>query len=315
MLLSSTASASMVRIAGGTPHPKYANEPIRPLPQKVDLDPRLVQLGRSLFIDSRLSADNTLACSSCHLLDQAGVDNRKVSIGINGATGFVNAPSVYNSGLSFVQFWDGRAASLEEQVTFPLTTEHEMGSNWKLVISRLEKDKAYQKSFAEIFPQGITQETISKAIATFERSLITPNSRFDRFLMGEETAITEQEKHGYQLFKSYGCSSCHQGVAVGGNLYQKMGVMRDYFKDRGGETKADLGRYNVTGKQEHKHMFKVPSLRNVALTAPYFHDGSAATLTVAVNTMAIYQLGRALNQQHLDAIVAFLKTLTGDIRP
>ena len=169
-------------------------------------------------------------------------------------------------------------------------------------------------AFNASYANGIKSETIKEAIATFERSLITPNSRFDRFLRGDRGSLTDEEKDGYGLFKSYGCASCHQGMNAGGNIFQKFGVMGNYFADRGKETKADLGRFNATGDQADRHVFKVPSLRNIALTAPYFHDGSASSLEEAVEVMSKYQLGRRLPPEDVARIVAFLKTLSGEYK-
>ncbi|MFC1751112.1 cytochrome-c peroxidase, partial [Pseudomonadota bacterium] len=304
------------RPTDGKVQPEFAYEPIQPIPLTSDItDQRIVELGRELFEDRRLSADNTISCAHCHPLENAGVDGLRFSIGIGGAVGDINAPTVYNSGLFFVQFWDGRAATLEEQVSGPINNPKELGTNWDQVIKKLRADDNYVKAFSEIYPKGITTKSVSNAIATFERSLLTPNSRFDQFLRGKKDAITEEEVEGYFLFKSYGCSSCHQGVAVGGNMFEKMGVHGDYFTDRGGINKADFGRFNVTGVEEDRHEFKVPSLRNIALTAPYFHDGSKDTLEDAVAAMAKYQLGRPMRAEDVKSIVGFLKTLTGELNP
>jgi cytochrome c peroxidase len=188
-----------------------------------------------------------------------------------------------------------------------------MDSNWSEIIAKLSGDSEYRKAFAAIYGDAITAAAMKEAIASFERTLITPNARFDQFLRGIEDAITEEEKQGYLLFKSYGCASCHQGRAVGGNMFEKMGVVRNYFAERGNITASDYGRFNITGVEEHRFEFKVPSLRNVELTAPYFHDGSAKTLEDAVKIMSKYQLGRQMPQEHRDLIVAFLKTLTGTL--
>ncbi len=187
-----------------------------------------------------------------------------------------------------------------------------MGSNWQEVIDKLNQDPDYVDLFREIYDKPISAESIKKAIAAFERTLLTPNSRFDFFLRGHKAAITEEERNGYLLFKSYGCASCHQGVAVGGNMYEKMGLFGNYFAERGNVTRSDLGRFNVTGDEEQKFEFKVPSLRNVTLTAPYFHDGSAETLEEAVVIMARYQLGRTMPDHDRKKIVAFLNTLVGE---
>jgi cytochrome c peroxidase len=287
-------------------------EPITPLPLQMHLNPMTVDLGHRLFLDPRLSRDNTISCASCHGLSTGGVDRRSRSIGVGGAQGDVNSPTVFNSGFSFRQFWDGRAATLEDQVEGPLSNPREMGSNWPDVIRKIGEDPAYETAFRTLYPDGIQRANIKHAIATFERSLVSANSRFDKFLRGDKQALAEHERAGYERFKDYGCVSCHQGVNVGGNMYQKLGVAGDYFADRGNVTKADWGRFNVTGLERDRFKFKVPSLRNVGVTPPYFHDGSASTLVDAVNVMAKYQLGRSISVADRNLIVAFLFTLTGE---
>lgn len=291
-----------------------SEEPIRPIPLEQKLDAKKVALGDRLFHDKRLSKDNSLSCASCHGLDRGGVDGGVGSTGINGAKGPINAPTVFNSGFNFRQFWDGRAGSLEEQAAGPVHNPKEMGSNWTEVLAKLSQDAPLVAAFKESYPTGLQPKNIQDAIATFERSLATPNARFDKYLRGDTAALKPDEQRGYQLFKNYGCVACHQGVNVGGNMFQVFGVMGDYFARRGGVNEADLGRYNVTKNEADKHMFKVPSLRNVALTAPYFHDGSAKTLNDAVDVMFKYQLGRSAPAQDKELIVKFLRTLTGEFR-
>lgn len=290
-------------------------EPISPLPADPQLvDPRRAGLGERLFHDPVLSVDYTISCASCHPLDRAGADGLPASRGVGGAPGTVNTPTVFNAALNFAQFWDGRAATLEEQVAGPLHNPVEMGSSWSLVIERLNKSDDYRSLFAELYPQGISAETIADALAAFERSLLTPGARFDQYLRGRTDALSADEIEGYARFKSLGCASCHQGVNVGGNLFQRFGVMGDYFADKGMSNPADLGRFNVTGREEDRYVFRVPSLRNVALTAPYFHDGSVETLDDAVEIMARYQLGRPLTREDRRLLVAFLHTLSGSFR-
>lgn len=285
-----------------------------PLPNRVVTDVKKVSLGERLFHDVKLSSDDTISCASCHGLDTGGVDNRFRSIGVNGGIGGVNSPSVFNSGFNFVQFWDGRAPTLEAQIEGPVNHPLEMGSNWGQVAGKLLQDANYPRLFTEIYRDGITIDNIKDAIATFERSLVTPDSRFDKFLRGEASALSEEEKRGYEFFQSYGCASCHQGVNLGGNMYEKMGLMGDYFADRGNITEADNGRYNLNRDPHSMHEFRVPSLRNVALTAPYFHDGHAETLEQAIAVMAKYQLGRPMPVSDLNAIAAFLRSLTGSYK-
>ncbi|MEJ2608769.1 MAG: cytochrome c peroxidase [Candidatus Thiodiazotropha sp.] len=271
-------------------------EPILPLLADQDLDLKLVALGDRLFYDKRLSQDNSLSCADCHQLSTGGTDRKARSVGVGGALGLIKAPTVYNSGLNFVQFWDGRAISLESQVAAPVHNPLEMSSSWSECISKLKRDTSMVALFNELFEDGITGKNISSAIATFERSLLLVNAPFDRWLMGEDDALDKQALRGYRLFKSYGCISCHQGKNVGGNMYAHMGAMRNYFNDRQGKiTSADYGRFNVTHKEEDKHYFKVPSLRLAAVNFPYFHDGSVTTLKEAVRVMGRYQLGRETN--------------------
>jgi cytochrome c peroxidase len=240
-----------------------------------------------------------------------GDNNLAFSVGIGGTIVKVNSPTVFNSSLNFKQFWDGRAEDLEEQVEGPINNPKEMGSNWEEVISRLKASDQYPSLFIKVFPDGINKKNISFAIAEFERSSLTPNSPFDKFLKGDATALTQEEKDGYTLFDNLGCVRCHQGVGIGGNMFQRMGTKRDYFNS---DDEMALGRYNITKKEVDKYRFKVPSLRNVAVTAPYFHDGSAQTLEDAVNVMAKFQLARRLKPDELKKIVAFLKSLTGEYK-
>lgn len=288
-------------------------EPILPLPPMPQLSAARVALGERLFHDRRFSADQTLACASCHDLEHGGVDRRPVSTGIGGARGGINAPTVFNSGFNLAQFWDGRALTLEEQAAGPIHNPLELGSNWAQILERLGRDTDLAAAFRAAYPDGLTAANVANALATFERSLVTPDARFDRYLRGDQAALTPLELTGYRRFRELGCTSCHQGGLVGGNMYQKFGVLRDYFAGRAATT-ADLGRYNVTGDEDDRHVFKVPSLRNVALTAPYFHDASADTLAQAVVVMGRYQLGRELSDPDVAAIVAFLGSLTGEWR-
>lgn len=284
----------------------------QPLPKNVELDSAKVALGQRLFHDPRLSADDTISCASCHILAQGGDDGRFRSVGVNGGLSTVNAPTVFNSGLNFVQFWDGRAPTLELQIDGPVSNPKEMASGWMQILGKLNSDREFRQAFNRVYPDGISEKNIKNAIASFERSLVTPNSRFDQYLEGNKNALTSLELQGYGLFQSYGCASCHQGINIGGNMYEKMGLMGDYFADRGNLTEADNGRFNITHNPDHMHEFRVPSLRNIALTAPYFHDGNAKTLEEAIAIMAKYQLGRPMPKGDLDAIAAFLRTLTGD---
>lgn len=281
-----------------------------PLDAGLDLDPQKVALGERLFHEKSLSRDNTISCASCHDLQNGGVDGLPFSVGIDGQMNTINTQTVFGSSLDFRQFWNGRAANLEEQVAEPMHNPVKMGSNWAEVIAKLNADSYYLAAFSKLYG-GIDAPSVEDAIATFERTLITKNSSFDRYLRGDMDALTADEKEGYRLFKDYGCSSCHQGVNVGGNMYHKLGVMRDYFTDRGNLTEADQGRYLVTHDIEDMHVFKVPSLRMVARTAPYFHDGTVPDLESAVTLMGYYQLGIDLPDADVRKIVQFLHTLVG----
>ena len=288
------------------------NEPIQPIPLHIDLDEKKVTLGEKLFRDVRLSGDKKVACISCHALDTGGVDRKARSRGVNGQLSVVNTPTVFNSGFNFKLDWDGKHENLFMNVDSALLNPIIMGGKWEEIIPMLRSSPDYVKAFAKAFADGITKDNVRDAIATFEESLYTPNSRFDQFLRGKSNALTQEEKEGYNLFKEYGCVSCHQGINVGGNMFQKFGVMGDYFADRGKVTKADLGRFNVTGQEKDRYVFRVPSLRNVELTSPYFHDGTAETLEQSVNVMVKYQLGRSLKSEQINLIIQFLKTLTGE---
>lgn len=288
-----------------------SREPLGVLPQAPELDPRRVALGKRLFNETALSSDGKVACATCHDLAHGGDDGKQRSPGVNGKLGGVNAPTVFNASLNFVQFWDGRAGSLEEQIGGPITNPIEMAMSWPQILGLLKANPSYFAEFAAAFPDGVTEPNVRTAIADFERTLVTTGSRFDRYLGGDQTALDAQAKTGYETFKSVGCIACHQGSNVGGNMFQRFGVLGDYFKDRGNVTEADYGRFNVTKNESDRFVFRVPSLRNVEHTAPYFHDGSAATLPQAIQVMARYQLGRKLGDEQVASIIAFLKSLSG----
>lgn len=289
-----------------------SDEPIKPVPLSLHQDPARAALGRQLFNDKRLSANNSVSCASCHDIARGGGDGRPRSTGFGGRATLVNTPTVLNAALNFRQFWDGRAATLEAQIDIVILNPLEMGSNWNDVMAKLSRDAGYGKAFAAAYRDGLSAANVRDALASYERTLITPNSRFDQYLRGDANAITAAEKQGYARFKQYGCVACHQGVNVGGNMFQKFGVMGDYFASRGGVGNADLGRYQVTGKQDDRHVFKVPGLRNVARTAPYFHDASAATLEDAIDVMFRFQLGRVGSAEDKASIARFLNTLNSD---
>jgi cytochrome c peroxidase len=290
---------------------EFDSEPLRPVTPPPQTDAKLVALGKRLFFDGALSADGSVRCASCHDIANGGDDGQPHSTGIRGQKGGVNAPTVLNSGGNFVQFWDGRAATLEDQAGGPIENPIEMGSALPAVVKKLSAKPDYQNAFSAIFPDGVTPEHVREAIATFERTLVTPDAPIDRFLKGDASALSREQREGYELFKSAGCIACHQGANVGGNMFQRFGVMGNYFEERGHVTDADYGRFNVTHNESDRFVFRVPSLRNVELTAPYFHDGSADTLERAVRVMAKFQLGRQLTDEQVSRIVSFLKSLTG----
>lgn len=293
---------------------QHRYELVQPITTVFAVDEDKVALGKDLFHDTRLSGDNTLSCASCHGLDQGGVDSLDTSTGINGAKGPINAPTVFNAVFNTHQFWDGRAADLQEQAGGPPMNPIEMGSvSWTDIVNKLAADATMKTRFSELYPdEGITANSITDAIAEFEKTLVTPDSRFDLYLKGDDEAITAEEKAGYALFKEYKCATCHVGEAMGGQSFELMGIKDDYFADRATDvTEADHGRYNVTQQQGDMHRFKTPTLRNVALTAPYFHDASARTLEEAVVQMARYQVGVELSEDEVKKITAFLHTLTG----
>ncbi|MBS1141914.1 MAG: cytochrome c peroxidase [Proteobacteria bacterium] len=285
-----------------------SKEPIQPIAPAKVTNPALVELGKKLYFDPRLSKSGFISCNSCHNLSMGGTDNIKTSIGHNWQEGPINAPTVLNSSLNVAQFWDGRAADLKAQAGGPIANPGEMAFTHTLAIDMLKSIPGYVTEFKKAFgSETVDIEKVTKAIAAFEETLVTPNSRFDKYLKGNRKAITKDELAGYQLFKDSGCVACHNGPAVGGNSFQKMGLVEAYKASSPAE-----GRSAVTGKDADRFNFKVPTLRNVEMTYPYFHDGAANTLPEAVDTMARIQLGKKFTPEENAKVVAFLKTLTGD---
>lgn len=285
-----------------------ADEPIKPIQAAAVADPALVELGKKLFFDPRLSKSGFISCNSCHNLSMGGSDNLKTSIGHNWQKGPINAPTVLNSSLNVAQFWDGRALTLQDQAGGPIANPGEMAFTHTLAITLLESIPGYVGEFKAVFKNDkITIDEVTKAVAAFEETLVTPNSRFDKWLTGDKKALTADEQAGYELFKDSGCTGCHNGAAAGGNTFQKMGVFEPYKS-----TSPAEGRVAVTKEEADRFNFKVPTLRNVEMTYPYFHDGEAATLTQAVDVMGRIQLGKKFSDGENARIVAFLKTLTGD---
>ena len=286
----------------------WAKEPISPITPVKGINLAQVELGKKLYFDPRLSKSGFISCNSCHNLSMGGTDNLPTSIGDHWKQGPINAPTVLNSSLNVAQFWDGRAKDLKAQAGGPIANPGEMASSHTLAVSILKSIPAYVTEFKQVFGSSkINIDRVTQAIAEFEKTLVTPNSRFDKWLLGDKDAITSFELAGYKLFKNSGCVACHNGSAVGGNSFQKMGVVKPYKSKSGAQGVAGL-----TGKDEDRFKFKVPTLRNVEMTYPYFHDGAAKTLTEAVDIMGRLQLGKTFSNKENRQIVAFLKTLTGD---
>jgi len=282
-------------------------EPVSTVPAPKAVNPAAVELGKKLFFDPRLSKSGFISCNSCHNLSMGGTDNLKTSIGHNWQQGPINSPTVLNARLNVAQFWDGRAADLKAQAGGPIANPGEMAFTHELAIETLKSIPGYVDEFKQVFKTDkLTIDEVTTAIAAFEETLVTPNSRFDQWLDGDKKAITPDELAGYKLFKDSGCVACHNGPNLGGNSFQKMGLVQPYKT-----VNTAAGRVDVTGKDADRLNFKVPTLRNIELTYPYFHDGEAATMTEAVDVMGRLQLGREFNKDENAKIVAFLKTLTG----
>ncbi|MDP2869565.1 cytochrome-c peroxidase [Methyloversatilis sp.] len=301
-------AAAIAAVSGVAVSQAFREEPIKPIrpPQNINLG--MVELGKKLYFDPRLSKSGFISCNSCHNLSMGGTDNIPTSIGDRWQQGPINAPTVLNSSLNVAQFWDGRAADLKEQAGGPIANPGEMAFSHTLAISVLGTIPGYVREFRQVFgTEKIDIDQVTLAIAEFEKTLVTPNSRFDQWLLGRDDALTAQELAGYELFKDSGCIACHNGEAVGGATFQKMGLVEPYKS-----TSSAEGRSAVTGKDIDRFNFKVPTLRNVELTYPYFHDGAANTLAESVTIMGRLQLGRKFSPDENARIVAFLKTLTGD---
>lgn len=266
----------------------------------------LIKLGRMLYMDPRLSVNDKIACNSCHQLNKFGVDNEPTSPGHEGKRGGRNSPTTLNAALHIAQFWDGRARDVEEQALGPILNPIEMGMpSEEAVVNKLKKIDEYQDLFPKAFKDDkdpFQYKNVGKAIGAFERTLLTP-SRFDDYLKGDKDALTADEKRGLKKFVHMGCATCHNGVVIGGNSFKRLGLVEPFETD-------DLGRYEVTGIESDKHVFKVPSLRNITKTGPYFHDGSVETLDEAIRLMAKHQLGRQVGDSFIRDVKAFLGSLT-----
>ena len=302
--LSAVSCAAAVLCAA----PAMATEPVQPIAPAKITNPGQVELGKKLWFDPRLSKSGFISCNSCHNLSMGGSDNIKTSIGDRWQQGPINSPTVLNSSLNMAQFWDGRAKDLKEQAGGPIANPGEMAFTHELAVDLLRSIPQYVQEFKTVFGHDkLTIAEVTTAIAAFEETLVTPNSRFDQWLQGDKKALKNDELAGYKLFKDSGCVACHNGPNLGGNSFQKMGIVEPYKT-----TSTAEGRSAVTGNDADRFNFKVPTLRNVELTYPYFHDGSADTLAQAVDVMGRLQLGRKFSDDENGKIVAFLKTLTGD---
>jgi len=306
-------------------HQAMAMEPLPgapPVPSDNPITAEKITLGQQLFFDPRLSVDGTISCNSCHNVMSNGTDSRPVSVGIEGKTGGRSAPTVWNSGYLSTQFWDGRAASLEDQAKGPILNPIEMGMpSAEEAVKRIKNIPGYLAQFSAVFggKDPVTYDNIAKAIATYERTLNTPHSPVDRYLRGDSSALNEQAIRGMKLVEEVGCTSCHNGpsyagpaLPVGQGFFQKFPAFEGSDYDKKYDLMADAGLFEVTQKAADKYMWRVPTWRNVALTAPYFHNGSVATLEEAVKVMAKTQLNKTLKDQQVADIVAFLNGLTGE---
>ena len=320
-ILPGALAAALAIVPGcGRPKPVSQVDPsmlaaFAPLPEavpagKAGLTDAKIGLGRMLYFETRLSKNQQISCNTCHQLNGYGVDNQPTSPGHKGQRGDRNSPTVYNAAAHFAQFWDGRAADVEEQAKGPVLNpvEMAMGSE-RDVVAVLKSMPEYVEAFHQAFPKDkdpVTCDNMAAAIGAFERKLMTP-ARWDRFLNGDRDALTAEEKAGFHTFAEAGCQTCHAGALMGGNIYQRIGLYKPY------PDTSDPGRFNVTKNDADKMLFKVPSLRNVEKTGPYFHNGKVATLDQAVALMADYQLGKPLSDQQVASIVVFLKALTGEL--
>ncbi|TQF66646.1 cytochrome-c peroxidase [Pseudoalteromonas luteoviolacea] len=288
---------------------RAVDAPIQPLPKVMEYDFAWAKLGKALFKSPLLSADNSTSCASCHDLYNGGDDGFPVSVGIKQQLGERNSPTVINAVFNFRQFWDGRSSDLIEQTPQPIHNPLEMGTNWEQIIDKLSSQPGFVSSFNALSDDGITAQNIIKAIVAFEESLVSENTPIDAFLLGDQSALSPQQQRGYEKFVSFGCVTCHQGRNIGGNLYQKIGRL-----DRVPVSlQDDLGRYELTQNEQDKFVFKVPSLRNVAQTAPYFHNGSVDELADAIRIMAQGQLGLELSDEDVADIEALLHAFSGEL--
>lgn len=290
-----------------------ADADVQPLPDFIPADKAKAALGEQLYNDTRFSADNTVSCASCHSLAKGGTDNLRFSVGVGGLKGGVNAPTVFNAVFNMRQFWDGRAAHLAAQAGGPPLNPVEMAStNWTQIITKFEQDPAFKAAFTAVYPEGFSEASLCDAIATFERRLVTPDCRFDKLLKGDKASLSAEEARGYSLFQTHRCATCHAGPAMGGLSFECADLKADYFAGRE-LTDGDAGLKAFSKNPADAKRFKVPTLRNVTLTAPYLHDGSKTELKEAVRSMLIHQVGAQSADADLAALTAFLGSLTGEL--
>ena len=312
------------RFATGTACEAYAQHALQPIPDSLSTDIRKVTLGRKMYNEARVSLDGTLSCATCHVIDKGGADSRgtRTSEGIYGQFGGINAPTVLNAAFNVEQFWNGRAHTLADQAAGPPVNPVEMGDQtWEQICERLSQDASLVAEFQSIYPEGITQATVTDAIAEYEKTLITPNDRLDQMLKGDENALTEEEKKGLAAFMDNSCAVCHVGKTLGGQSFETLGIYEDYYAAREQSNPDivynddDKGLAGFTGDTTDLHRFKVPGLRNISKTSPYFHDGTQATIEDAVRAMFRFELGvKEAPESDVASISAFLRTLDGEIK-
>ena len=312
------------RFATGTACEAYAQHALQPIPDSLATDIRKVTLGRKMYNEARVSLDGTLSCATCHVIDKGGADSRgtRTSEGIYGQFGGINAPTVLNAAFNVEQFWNGRAHTLADQAAGPPVNPVEMGDQtWEQICERLKEDASLVAEFQSIYPEGITQATVTDAIAEYEKTLITPNDRLDQMLKGDDNALTEEEKKGLAAFMDNSCAVCHVGKTLGGQSFETLGIYEDYYAAREQSNPDivynddDKGLAGFTGDTADLHRFKVPGLRNISKTSPYFHDGTQATIEDAVRAMFRFELGvKEAPESDVASISAFLRTLDGEIK-
>jgi cytochrome c peroxidase len=286
----------------------FAQEAITPIPENIVYEKAKAELGKKLFFDKELSKDGKFSCASCHHVYNNGAGEKQYSIGSGGKELNMNTPTLFNAALNSSFFFDGRTQDRKKQVEISIESSQELDNSVDAILNRVKQSQEYKKMFDAAYKDSVTKDNLLDAIAEFERALSTPNSKFDKFLGGDDNAISSKAKRGYKKFISMGCVSCHNGVNLGGNLYQKMGLYTPYTQD-----KILNGRIDVTSRDRDRYVYKVPSLRNIAKTAPYMHDGQVKTLKAAIKSMREHQLGVTNDSKSIEEIEAFLKTLNGDI--